>query len=419
MEIPSPYKAEIVDVPSKGRIVVLLGYHKQERAWGQIIRDQFRQHITDRGNKIVFYELQDPRRADTGENSPYANAEVSRFLSKAGPVELVVDIHEQPGSKARTVHDSFSLTTDNQTVIEEAKAQVPSLRTLPFDDYSRSRTGGNNIPYSITDPDLPETGIAQYSVGVTTPEMRRAIDSSLHFFTSLANIHLEVLAASSNTSVEPLQPKFSDLYSFDRLLIQQVELVDSLITDEVFEQMRQRCMQEGLPWISPDLYFPVFNIGMARLVATTPDFVAEQCRAAENPNDPIVAMSIARNLMTEYRSKLTALRRIIEAKGRSLELVDVNLQDLEAAQRVYEEFMKTSGVDRLESITNISKQRQVLLDIVRGARSSILPAVQKAAQPVMEAGNRVMDIAYDILGIQKTQGQLPTAPDQLSSPTER
>lgn len=193
-EAPQPFKGEIVDRPNTGNIVVFTGYHKLEERWGEIVRQQFGQNVTDDGNKVVFHKLQDPRRADTGEDSPYAAAEIAEFMKGVGKVEMVIDVHEHPGAHATLVRNMWSLTTEDPEVKQQAKGAINDLRTLPFDDYSRRRTGGTSIPYAITDPDLPSGGVDAYFNGNVTPQMQEAINDSVAFITSLANIQLEVSA---------------------------------------------------------------------------------------------------------------------------------------------------------------------------------------------------------------------------------
>lgn len=189
-----PFKGEIVDYPGTGIILVLIGYHKLEVDWGRLLKDQFEENIQDPGKKVTFYELTDPRRADTGEDSRVANYEITRKLNELGNVEMIVDLHEHPGAQAIKVHNSLSLTTENNDVISEAKVKINELRTYPFDDYSRRRTGERNIPYALTDPDLPKNGLKEYKEGIISPEMQQALNDSMFFLVNLANIQLTVSA---------------------------------------------------------------------------------------------------------------------------------------------------------------------------------------------------------------------------------
>lgn len=189
-EMMSPYKGEIVDYPGTGRIVVVIGYHKLEREWGQIVREQFQRSVKDDGQKAVFFEVQDSP-VDTGKESPTVNAQIARFIEETGNVEMIIDIHEHPEAQATRVRNQWSLTTVDQQVINASKDKIKELRTLPFDDYSRRKTGGRNIPYAISDPDLPTGGKNSYSKGKVTPQMREAINDVLSFIVTLSNTQLE------------------------------------------------------------------------------------------------------------------------------------------------------------------------------------------------------------------------------------
>ena len=189
-DVLQKFKGEIENIPEAGKVVIIVGYHKLETAWGKVIEIEFRRNVKDVGEKVTFFEVSNPQRVETGEDSPLSNAEISNFIRQMGKVELVIDLHEHPGSVASRVRNSWSLKTGDQAVIDEAKSAVPDLRTLPFDDYSRKRTGGLNISYAITDPDLPSGGIDNYVSGEVTPEMQQAIDTNLKFIVQLANIGL-------------------------------------------------------------------------------------------------------------------------------------------------------------------------------------------------------------------------------------
>jgi len=138
-------------------------------------------------------------------------------------------------------------------------------------------------------------------------------------------------------------PKLPDIYPFDSLLIEQYGTFCSLLTDELFDRLRTRCKSESAPWINPEYYFGIYNLGLARLKHTTPEFVLEQCRAAKDQNDLMVAPSIARNLMIEYQNKLTGLRRIQGSKPNNPDLVDVGSSDLEVAESAMADFMGGGG----------------------------------------------------------------------------
>ena len=186
-----PFRGEVVDYPGTGRVVVIIGYHSLERKWGQIVKEHFHQNVIDRGGKILFYEIQNSP-IETGEESPVVDAQVSRFLKEAGNVEMVIDIHEHPEAKATRVRNQWSLTTENGDVASEARSRIRDLRVLPFDDYSRRKTAGQNIPYAITDPDLPSGGIDAYVKGQITPQVQKAINDTLSFVVNLSNIQLKV-----------------------------------------------------------------------------------------------------------------------------------------------------------------------------------------------------------------------------------
>lgn len=187
-----PYRGEIIDRPGTGKVIVVLGYHRLEKGWGQIVRQQFQQNVADRGQKVLFCVIQDSPVA-TGEESQVVNTQIANFLNKTGDqVEIVIDVHEHPEAVATRVRNQWSLTTEDQDVIRMTASRIEGLRTLPFDSYSRRKTAGRNIPYAITDPDLPQGGVEAYLKGNVTPEMQEAINSNLAFITDLANIQLEV-----------------------------------------------------------------------------------------------------------------------------------------------------------------------------------------------------------------------------------
>lgn len=189
-----PFRGEIVDYPGTGKILVLVGYHKLEVGWGRAIKDQFQKYIQDPGRHVTFYELTDQRRANTGDDSISANFEIMRKIDQMGSVEMVIDLHEHPGALATRVYNSWSVTTDNADVIQEAKVKIKELRTYPFDDHSRGRTARKNIPYAITDPDLPKGGVKDYENGVVSDQMQEALNDSLSFLVNLANIQLAASA---------------------------------------------------------------------------------------------------------------------------------------------------------------------------------------------------------------------------------
>lgn len=215
---------------------------------------------------------------------------------------------------------------------------------------------------------------------------------------------------------EGRRSKLPEPYPFDDMLIQQYQLFTELLTDDIYNRLRERCINDGIPWISPDYYFPIFNLGMARIINTTPDFTVEQCLAAENPDDLRVVPSIASNLMREYENKLVALRRIKERKATAPELVGVNERDLKQAEEAYKKFMESAGLTTFSGMIDAQAQRERLRQFVARARQEVLPKIQIASQPVIEAGTRVLNIAFDMMGIQKEQTkQLPTI-NQLPPP---
>lgn len=215
---------------------------------------------------------------------------------------------------------------------------------------------------------------------------------------------------------ESRRSRLPEPYPFDDMLIQQYQLFTELLTDDIYNRLRERCIKEDIPWISPDYYFPIFNLGMARIINTTPDFTVEQCLAAENPDDLRVAPSIASNLMKEYENKLVALRKIKERKATAPELVEVKEGDLRQAEEAYRKFMGSAGITTFSGMIDVPAQRAYLRQFVARARQEVLPKIQAASKPVIEAGTQVLDIAFDMMGIQKEQTrQLPTI-NQLPPP---
>lgn len=191
-EIINPYVGEIVDYPGTGKIVVVIGYHSLEKEWGKLVREQFKRNVADHGQKVHFLEVNSP--VSTGEDSPALNAQIAECLRNSGEVEMVIDIHEHPESKATRVSNSWSLTTGNSEVSEKAKTAIRGLRVYPFDDYSRSRTGGKNIPYVISDPDLPQEAVDAALKGNISPEIQQALNDTMSLIVSISNIQLETSA---------------------------------------------------------------------------------------------------------------------------------------------------------------------------------------------------------------------------------
>ncbi len=208
--------------------------------------------------------------------------------------------------------------------------------------------------------------------------------------------------------------RLSEPYPFDRLLVEQDRLLKSLLTDELLGRLRQQCAERGIPWISPSYYFGIFNLGMNRLSITTPEFAVEQC-LAKGPDALVIAPSVARNLMTEYDTKLVALRKIQQAKVDASDLVDVNPVDLARAQQAYAAFMEADPIGVLATITDPTLQRECLRELVARAREDVLPQIQLASQPVMEAGKLILDMAFDMLGFQKDPESLPQTDRPLLS----
>jgi hypothetical protein len=213
-----------------------------------------------------------------------------------------------------------------------------------------------------------------------------------------------------NTTPPTNRPKLESPYPYDQAMIEQISQFWEGLTDDAFERTHQRCLKEGVPWISPDYYNPIFNIGMQRIIATTPQFAVEQSLAAEDPNNPIVCPSIARNLATEYNNKLLALKRIHEREAACPELVRVNEHNLKKAETAYQTFMKTGELEALTGVTNMSTQRQQLVHFVDGIRRQVLPEILNASQPVMEAGSQVLNIAFEEMGIANKE-----SPKQISN----
>lgn len=192
-ETVQPFRGEIVDSPESGKIVVVTGYHGLEKEWGQIVKEEFRKNVIDKDEKVAFLEIQDSP-VETGEESPHVNSQIASFLQEVGNVEMVIDIHEHPGSQATRVRNQWSLTAEDEKVVDASTERIKDLRILPFDDYSRKKTGGQNIPYAISDPDLPQKGKEGYLKGQVTPQMQEAINNTLSFITNLANIQLKTSA---------------------------------------------------------------------------------------------------------------------------------------------------------------------------------------------------------------------------------
>lgn len=197
-----------------------------------------------------------------------------------------------------------------------------------------------------------------------------------------------------------------DLYPSDIFLIEQTFHFESLLTDEMFYQLKREFSENGLPWISPLYFFPLFNLGLTRIVNTTPKFVLTQYDIANSPDDFTVAPAIAQNLMKEYNNLLYALRKIVNGRGANPQLVEVDETQLSSAEAAYAQFMESDGIGKLNQLQIPTLQKEELAEFVTQARAQVLGKIQLASQPVMDAGAVILNRAFELMGILDEQPQL-------------
>lgn len=235
----TPYEGEIIDLPNTGVIVVITGYHSSEKLWGQIVREQFEKHITDRGRKVRFLEIQNDE-VKTGVASPHSDKETRDFLrqleAEGIQVEAIIDVHCAPdlyyssGMPTEEAEDIILVLMPNEHSTIQAKDALSGIgiarRGLsapepvrfykdgsalvnyapPLNSLIEKNPLSRDVPLVLIDPRLPSPsgGLRDYARndGVLTSGLQKAVNSSLKFITRFSNLVLE----NSSSTVIPESP---------------------------------------------------------------------------------------------------------------------------------------------------------------------------------------------------------------------
>ncbi|MCX6792523.1 MAG: hypothetical protein NTY12_00700 [Candidatus Falkowbacteria bacterium] len=92
---PQLFKGEIRENPKKGKIIVLAGYHYNEKFFGQFLKKAFEENIKDPGQHVDFLVLEKSDVAG-GDIAPLSEKEMDEYVNKNGgweKYEALVDIH--------------------------------------------------------------------------------------------------------------------------------------------------------------------------------------------------------------------------------------------------------------------------------------------------------------------------------------
>lgn len=187
----TPLTGEISNFPDTGCVIVLTGYHKLEEAWGEIITTEFKKRMKDPGGKVTFYSVKHPNRTESSRDSSEALAEIAEFLKTCGKIELIIDIHNHLVAEGEQVRNVWSVCVEDQDTAKIIQETIDGIRILEFDAFSRERTGGESLPYAVSEPSLPSGSVEKYLAGDITSEMQEAINDTVCFITILANIILD------------------------------------------------------------------------------------------------------------------------------------------------------------------------------------------------------------------------------------
>jgi len=92
---PQLFKGEIKENPKKGKIIVLAGYHYNEKFFGQFLKKAFEENVKDPGQHINFLVLEKSDVAG-GDIAPLSEKEMNEYVDKNGgweKYEALIDIH--------------------------------------------------------------------------------------------------------------------------------------------------------------------------------------------------------------------------------------------------------------------------------------------------------------------------------------
>ena len=110
---------------------------------------------------------------------------------------------------------------------------------------------------------------------------------------------------------------------------------------------------------------------------------------------------MARNLITEYNTKVQALKKVMDRKKTVKEIPEVRSTDFHAAEQMVAQAMNKRVIDHILNTRDLAQQRQRLSEFTLRAYEEVLPLIENASQPVFQAGNHVMDLTYKALGINR------------------
>ncbi len=185
------------------------------------------------------------------------------------------------------------------------------------------------------------------------------------------------------------------VFTVDKEMIAMQSRMDALLSEELEERVRARCLQENKPFILPSYYYPIFLLGWMRTSETTADSAVQQCENSKEPENLIVTFSVYKSLLQEYGTKLLALRKIWMRRKEARSLPKVDEQELKDAEKAYDDFTKAFPPEHLMNCPNAAEQRRMLADWVLLLRDKVWKKIETAAIPVRQAGGEVMKITYE------------------------
>jgi len=91
------FSGEIKEVPGRGKILVIAGYHFEERPWGELIQKKIKENIKDGGGHLLFLSIKN-KEVGGGVISPASEKEINDSVESNGgwdKFEAIIDIHDQ------------------------------------------------------------------------------------------------------------------------------------------------------------------------------------------------------------------------------------------------------------------------------------------------------------------------------------
>ena len=91
------FSGEIKENPKKGKILVIAGYHYEEKNWGNVVQKAIQENIKDNGKHFLYLDIQNQEVAG-GVISPTSELEIDQFVKGNGGwnnFEAIIDIHDQ------------------------------------------------------------------------------------------------------------------------------------------------------------------------------------------------------------------------------------------------------------------------------------------------------------------------------------